>query len=146
MAVDNGEPLCQSLTGKVLDDFVAIEVLRAVHLAALQISLQAAQEVEAERLQKHRQWQKRLERAHYDVGRAARKYHTVEPEHRLAARTLERQWEETLNAESQIHADSASFQAKQPACLSAEQQEAIRRLASGIPRLWHAATTRATER
>jgi hypothetical protein len=134
MAVDNGEPLCQSLTGELLDDFVAIEVLRAVHPAALQINLQAAQEVEAERLQKHRQWQQRLGRAHYDVGRAARQYHAVEPEHRLVARTLERHWEETLNAESQLHANYASFQSEQPACLSVEQQEAIQRPASDITR------------
>jgi DNA invertase Pin-like site-specific DNA recombinase len=146
MAVDYGEPLCQSLTGQVLDDFVATEVLRALQPAALEISLQAAQEVEAERLQKHRHWQQRLERAHYDAERAARQYHAVEPEHRLVARTLERQWEEALNAESQLHADYASFHSEQPACLSAEQQEAIRRLASDIPRLWHAASTTAAER
>ena len=63
--------------------------------------------------------QQRLERAHYDAERAARQYHAVEPEHRLVARTLECQWEEALNAESQVHADYACFQAEQPACLSA---------------------------
>jgi hypothetical protein len=102
--------------------------------------------VEAERAQQHQHWQRRLERAHYEAERAARQYHAVEPENRLVARTLERQWEEALNAEAALNAEYAAFVLAQPACLSAEQQEAIRRLATDIPALWHAATTTAAER
>lgn len=146
MAVDYGEAHCQSLSGKALDDFVAEQVLHAIEPAALEISLQAAGDVEAERAQKHRLWEQRLERAHYDAERAARQYHAVEPEHRLVARTLERQWEDALNAESALKADYEHFRAKQPACLSAEQRDAIRRLATDIPGLWHAPTTTPAER
>jgi hypothetical protein len=96
MAVDYGEPHCQSLVGEVLDAFVAEQVLRAPEPAALEISLQAAEDVEAERQQLHRHWQQRLERAQYQVERAARQYQAVEPEHRLVARTLERHWEDAL--------------------------------------------------
>ena len=146
MAVDYGEPRCQSLAGQVLDDFVATQVLRALQPAALEISLKAAQEVQAERAQQHRHWQQRLERAHYEAERAARQYHAVEPENRLVARTLEHQWEEALNAEAALNADYAALLREQPACLSTEQQEAIRRLANDIPALWHASTTTAAER
>lgn len=45
MAVDYGEPRCQSVSGRVLDDFVAQQVLRALQPAALEISLHAAQAV-----------------------------------------------------------------------------------------------------
>lgn len=146
MAVDYGEPRCQSLSGRVLDDFVAQQVLRALQPAALEISLHAAQAVEVERQQQHRHWQQRLERAHYDVERAARQYQAVEPEHRLVARTLERQWEEALAAEQALQAEHERFLTEQPACLSAEQREAIRRLAQDIPALWHDPTTTAAER
>jgi hypothetical protein len=146
MAVDYGEPRCQSLSGRVLDDFVAAQVLRALQPAALEISMRVAQEVEAERAQQHQHWQQRLERAHYEAERAARQYHAVEPENRLVARTLEHQWEEALNAEAALNADFAALLREQPACLSTEQQEAIRRLATDIPALWHAATTTASER
>lgn len=146
MAVDYGEAHCQSLSGKVLDDYVAAQVLRALQPAALEISLQAAQDVAAERAQHQRHWQQRLERAHYDVERAARQYSAVEPEHRLVARTLERQWEEALSAESNLKAEHARFLGEQPACLSEEQCEAIQRLAADIPALWHAPTTMAVER
>ncbi len=146
MAVDYGEPRCQSLVGEVLDAFVAEQVLRALEPAALEISLQAAEDVEAERQQLHRHWQQRLERAQYQVERAARQYQTVEPEHRLVARTLERQWEDALTVEAALKAAYERFLSEQPALLSDEERAAIRRLASDIPALWHAPTTTAADR
>jgi len=146
MALNYGEPRCQSLVGKVLDEGVAEQVLRALEPAALEISLQVAEDIEAERAQLHRHWQQCLERAHYQVERAARQYQAVEPEHRLVARTLERQWEAALAAEAALQADYDRFRATQPATLSAEERAAIRRLASDIPALWHASTTTVADR
>ncbi|MDQ2695100.1 MAG: recombinase family protein [Pseudomonadota bacterium] len=146
MAVDYGEPRCQSLVGEVVDAFVAEQVLRALEPAALEISLKVAEDVEAERAQLHHHWQQRLERARYQVERAARQYQAVEPEHRLVARTLERHWEEALTAEAALQADYKRFLAEQPATLSDEERAAIRCLASDIPALWCAPTTTAADR
>ena len=60
---DYGEPLCQSLSGPVLDDLVAGQVLAAVEPAALEASLAAVAEVERERAELARHWQLRRERA-----------------------------------------------------------------------------------
>lgn len=146
LAVDYGEPRCQSLVGEVLETWVAEQVLRALEPAALEISLQVADDLEAERQQWHRHWQQRLERAHYQVERAARQYQAVEPEHRLVARTLEHHWEEALASEAELKADYEHFLTEQPARLSAEERTAIRRLAQDIPALWRAATTTAADR
>jgi len=146
MAIDYGEARCQSLVGSVLDEFVAAQVLRALEPAALEISLKVAEDVETERAQLHQHWQQRCERAHYEVERAARQYQAVEPEHRLVARTLERQWEQALAAEAALQADYERFLAAQPATLSAEERAAIRRLAEDIPALWRASTTTAADR
>ena len=146
MAVDYGEPRCQSLVGRVLDDWVSAQVLRALEPAALEIGLRVAADLEEERQHLHRHWQRRLERAHYQVERAARQYRAVEPEHRLVARTLERQWEAALATEAALQADYARFQAEQPPRLSAEESAAIRRLATDIPALWHAPTATAADR
>ena len=56
----------------------------------------AEQTLRAEREQLEAHWHQRLERAHYNAQRAARQYEAVEPENRLVARELERQWEEAL--------------------------------------------------
>lgn len=122
------------------------QVLRALEPAALEISLQAADEIALERQGLHQQWQHRLERAHDQVERAARQYHAVEPEYRLVARTLERQWEEALATEGHLQADYTRFQAEQPATLTVEEEQAIRRLATAIPAFWQAPTTTAADR
>lgn len=130
----------------MLDAFVATQVLAALAPAALEMSLQVAEEVEAERARQHQLWQQRLARAHYRTERAARQYHAVEPENRLVARTLERDWEEALRAEAERQADYERFAAERSDRLSATEREQIRRLASDLPALWHASTTTAADR
>jgi Recombinase/Resolvase, N terminal domain/Recombinase zinc beta ribbon domain len=78
-----GEPECQALAGGRLDALVGAQVLAALRPAALELHLAAAADVEEQRRQLHQQWRLRLERADYEVERAARQYHQVEPEHRL---------------------------------------------------------------
>jgi hypothetical protein len=121
-------------------------VLQALEPAALELSLKMAEDLEAERQQLHQHWAQRLERVHYTVERAFRQYNAVEPEHRLVARTLERQWEDALAAEAQVQAEYTRFQAQQPTTLSAQDREAIRRLATDIPVLWVAPSTTNAER
>lgn len=143
--VDYGGVICQSLAGLPLDAWMSELVLQALEPAALEVSLAVATDVEAQRQRLHQQWQQRLERAAYEVDSAARHYRAVDSENRLVARTLERQWEEALVAQEQLQADHRRFLAEQPATLSATQRDAIRRLASDLPALWHARTTTAAD-
>ena len=143
---DDAEPLCQSLTGTALDGAVRALVLAALEPAALEIGLHVAEDLEAERARELAQWQQRLERAAYAAQRAERQYQAVEPENRLVARTLERQWEEALAAQRALAADYERFRASAPSPLSAPERAAIRRLAADIPALWEAPTTTPVER
>ncbi len=81
-----GEADCQSLSGPPVDKAVSWLVLGALKPFALALSLQVADDVEAERARVLTQWQYRLERAQYEVERAFRQYNAVDPEHRLVAR------------------------------------------------------------
>jgi DNA invertase Pin-like site-specific DNA recombinase len=139
-------PRCQALAGPALETLVSTLVLQALQPAALEVSLQVAADVEAERLLLHQQWRYRLERVRYEGERLARQYHAVEPEHRLVARTLERQWEMALTAEETLTAEYHRVLAAQPVTLSAAERDAIRQLASDIPALWQAPTTTAMDR
>jgi hypothetical protein len=87
---------CAGTKAGVVDDLVAAQVLRALEPAALELSLQASQEIQQERARLDQHWQQRLEQARYETDRALRQYDAVEPENRLVARTLERRWEEAL--------------------------------------------------
>jgi DNA invertase Pin-like site-specific DNA recombinase len=145
-AVDYGAPLCQALAGAPLDALIGRLVLEALQPAALAISLQVADDLQAERARRHAHWQQRLERARYEAARAERQYRAVEPENRLVARTLEQDWEAALAAEDQLKAESARCMANEPTALSAEERARIRRLAGDLPALWNAETTGNEER
>lgn len=143
---DYGERRCQSLSGKALNRFVGEQVLQALQPASLELSLRAAQRVEQDRKQLEQIFGQRLERARYEAERAARHYRMVEPENRLVARQLEREWEQKLLAERKLQEEYDRFGAKQPRVLSEKERQQIRQLAHSIPTLWHAPTTSEAER
>jgi hypothetical protein len=144
--VDYAEPLCQSLSGGVLDDLVAAQVLAGLEPAALELSSAAADDVEQERARLHRNWQQQVERARYEAERARRQYDAVEPENRLVARELERRWEDALKEQRRLEEEYARFGRNQPRGLSAGEREQIRALARDLPALWQAATTTSADR
>lgn len=141
-----GGPLCQSVTAAAIDRRIEELVLRAVEPAALELSLRAAERAEQDRERLHRHWRQTLERADYETGRARRQYDAVDPEHRLVARELERQWEEKLAEKQRLDEEYARFQHKQPRHLTAADRERIRALAADVPALWHADTTTMADR
>ena len=140
------EALCQRLSGQCLDDYVSLQVLRALEPAAIELSLAATQQVERERADLERLWQQRLERAAYEAERARRQYDAAEPENRLVVRSLERAWEEKLVAHQQLTEAYHRFAASQPRLLSAAERAAIRALAADMPALWQAPALGVTER
>ena len=145
-ASDYGGKLCLSVAGRVVDECVATLVLDALEPAALEVSLEVAEDIEAERRRLDETWGQRLERAQYEVERAMRQYNAVEPENRLVARTVERQLEERLAAQRQVQEEHRRFMAQQPTTLSMEERASIRALASDIPALWAASTTTVADR
>jgi DNA invertase Pin-like site-specific DNA recombinase len=146
MRIDYGLAACQHVAGPALDAFVSQHVLAALQPAALELSLEAATHVEQERADLDRLWQQRVERAAYEAERAGRQYRLVEPENRLVARHLEREWEEQLATHLRLADEYRRFQETQPRGLSPAERAAIRQLAADIPALWQAPTTTAADR
>ena len=114
--------------------------------ASLELSLQVAQNLERQREEFESLWRKRLERAGYQVERAARQYNQVEPENRLVARQLEGEWEEKLKQKRRLEEEYERFLREQPRVLGQEEREAIQELAADIPALWSAPKTRSQDR
>ncbi len=142
---DGDVPRCQSLSGKVLDVLVTEKIMLALRPAALELSLQAADDLQQERQRLDQDWRQRLERCKYEVDRAQRQYQTVEPENRLVARELERQWEQALHQLKMLTEDYARFRQTHPVVLSAEERNLIRSLSENLPALWKASTTSASD-
>jgi DNA invertase Pin-like site-specific DNA recombinase len=140
------EPTCQSLRAQALDDEVARLAMKALEPSALEVSLRVANDLQQQRDAAEQLWRQRLERAAYEVERAARQYHAVEPENRLVARTLERTWEEKLRFQRDLEEQHGRFQREQPETLTPDEQERIRKLAGDVPTLWNAAGTKDADR
>lgn len=145
-ALDYGTPGCQSLVGEPLERLVAEQVLQVVTPASLELSVRATAECERERATLEKQWRLRLERAREHTGRVFRQYDAAEPENRLAARTLERMWEEALLVERALEEDYTRFQQAQLHGLTAAERAEIETLARNLPAVWRSPQTGVAEK
>jgi DNA invertase Pin-like site-specific DNA recombinase len=137
---------CQSIQTREVDRLVEQQVLAALQPCALELSLKAANEIEAHRSHLDVQWQQRLERATYETQRARRQFNAVEPENRLVARELEKCWEQALRDQQNAEEEYARFRQQVPTVLDAADRADIQALASSVPALWNAETTRNEQR
>ncbi|MBW8767381.1 MAG: recombinase family protein [Geodermatophilales bacterium] len=144
--VDYAAASCQQLAGACLDAHVAELLLAAIAPAALEVSLAAAEQVEAGRAEVDRIWRARLERAEFAADRARRQYQLAEPENRLVVRQLERDWEAALAERERLGEEYARFTAARPRALSAAERDQIRALAADVPGIWHAPSTTDADR
>ena len=94
----------------------AVCSLEAIQPAHLEVSLATLGAIEDEQ-EVERQWQLRLERARYEADLARRRFVAVDPENRLVARNLEKDWNEKLAVVEQLKRDQT--QLSSPAATSA---------------------------
>ena len=139
-------PTCQSLRGDGVDAAVAANFLAAIQPAQLAVSLAAVEQLEARARQIDRQWHLRLEQARYEADLARRRFVAVEPEHRLVARSLEREWNAKLAAVERLEREYAAVPPPAAHLLSPEERQRILALAQDLPTVWQAPTTTAAER
>lgn len=102
----------------------------------------AFDQVAAQARQLDRQWQLTLERARYEAELARRRFVAVEPENRLVARTLEREWNERLAEIERMERDATL----RPQLASRLVDRRVLALAQDLPKIWHAPTTPQTAR
>jgi DNA invertase Pin-like site-specific DNA recombinase len=141
-----GLALCQSLNAQPLEELVTQQLLISLQPASLELSLQAAGAIEHDRQGLEQQHVQSVERAKYEADRAWRQYTAVEPENRLVARDLERRWEAALEEQRRAAEQLDRFRAEQPARLTESQRQRIRALATDIPALWSADSTKTADR
>lgn len=137
---------CQTFRGDAIDEAVAHQFLTAMQPAQLEISLASLTQLEARHHQLEQQWQLRIERAQYEANLARRRFMAVDPDNRLVARTLERDWNEKLAAVQQLEREFVAMPKPTALLATPEQRQRILALAQDLPRIWHAPTTPQTAR
>ncbi len=139
-------PRCQEVRGLGLDPEVERVVLAALEPDQIELALASLEALEQEYATLRHQWELRLERVRYEAERARRQYNSVEPENRLVARSLERDWEQKLRAVEQLEQEYQSWQQQHRLALTPADRQDILELAQNLPRLWQAETTSAADR
>jgi Recombinase/Recombinase zinc beta ribbon domain len=132
---------CLRVGGTQIDQAVAGALLAALTPAGVKAALVAAESLEADHDTALTQWRLQVERAQYHADRAERRYRQVEPEHRLVARGLERDWENALTA---LHAAQAELELREhqrPRTLTPSEREGLLALGADLGRVWAAPTT-----
>lgn len=139
-------PTCQQVRGDDIDAAVARCFLDAMQPAQLAVSLAALEEVEAQARQIEHQWQLRLERARYEADLAQRRYARVDPDNRLVARSLERDWNAKLAEVDHLERERTARPSLATGLVSPADRQRILALAQDLPAVWRASTTSQAER
>ena len=137
---------CQTMRGERIDQAVVHCFLEAIEPARLEIALSALAQLEARAKQIDQQARRQIERAQYEADLACRRYRAVDPDNRLVARSLEREWNEKLLEVDRLEREYQVLPKPAALMLSAEQREQIRQLAQDLPALWEAPTTTFAQR
>lgn len=137
---------CLNVGGIQIDEAVTQAFIAALEPVKLAATLAAAEWLEADREATLKQWRLGVERASYEASRAERRYRAVDPDNRLVARGLEREWEESLSALEAAKAELARRERERPRVLSQEERDHLLALGPDLASVWHAATTTPRDR
>src|SRR6266851_4041569 len=127
--------------GQALDAAVAEAFLAALQPVALQACLHAAEQLEQGHDAALDQHRRQVEQARYNATRAERRYRAVDPDNRLVARGLEREWETALRELADAEAELARRETARPKTLTPQEKQAILALGDDLGAVWDAPTT-----
>ena len=137
---DSGLPRgCFSAGGMRIDREVARLFLERATPAGAEAALEAARGAEAGL----RRWEQALQHCRYEAGLAERRYRQVDPDNRLVAATLERDWEQAVVALRAAEQALVLARAEQP---EPPPPEFFAELGTCLPRVWNAPTTSNADR
>lgn len=141
-----GDQWCQAIRGQHIDEAIAQVVLQAMQPAQAIVALKALDALQAQSQAIERQQKLQLERAQYEADVARRRFLHVEPENRLVARSLERDWNEKLNLVDTLQRAQASQPRLALQSVDDFEKERLLQLVQDFPTLWAAASTSHAER
>jgi hypothetical protein len=112
----------------------------------LELALAVDHEVAGHAEELAQQWRARREQAAYEARRAEKRYKAVDPDNRVVARTLEREWESKLRELEEVERQYAEARRTRRVELSAEDRARVRELARDLPAVWRSPVTPPADR
>ncbi len=146
LSVEDAQPICQDVSGGVVDEAVGRLMIESVSPLALEVSLQVQQELQSRLVEADRLRRQQVERAEYESNQARVRFMRVDPNNRLVADTLEGIWNEKLRNLEQAKEDYEKKRKTDQQPLTPEQQQQMLALTQDVPRLWNDSKTSSRDR
>ncbi len=143
---DTGQRICWSVNADGIDRTVEDLFLATMIPEEIDLTLAVESEVDSQARSVEGQWQSRLEQARYEARRAERRYKAVDPENRVVARTLEREWEARLQELDDVERQYSEARRVRRVDLTASDRAMLRTIARDLPAVWSASTTTPADR
>ncbi|OGV62500.1 MAG: recombinase [Lentisphaerae bacterium RIFOXYA12_64_32] len=138
--------VCWAVSAQAIDRAVAEIFLAAVRPPEIELALAVAHETERQAQEVDGQWKLRLERLRYEAKLTERRYKAIDPDNRVVARTLEREWNDKLKEMEDAEREHQEMRRREKVDLSDEDRARIVALAKDLPTVWNASTTTQAER
>lgn len=137
---------CTAVPAERVDPCVEEKLLEALQPAGIEAALLAMAELEKRSEALKREREHHIEQAEYEAQLARRRYEAVDPDNRLVAGNLERDWEERLLEVERLRREYAERAMKPPVWIRPEDRNKVKELAHDIPRLWRLKSTKQSDR
>ena len=131
-----GEKACVSFGGLRVDRAVTAQLFEVFSPIGLEASVKAIKKINDKSKAVRRQRELELEQARYEALRAKRQYNAVDPDNRLVAATLEKDWNDALVKVTELKKEIGALTKIAPP-LSVEEENEIRELSQNLPRVWN---------
>lgn len=143
---DKGQKGCWTVAGSRIDEAVEKLFLETMVPSELELALAVDHEVASQAEELAKQWRARREQAAYEARRAEKRYKAVDPDNRVVARTLEREWEIKLRELEEVERQYTEARRTRRVDLSEEDRARVRELARDLPAVWRSPVTPPADR
>jgi DNA invertase Pin-like site-specific DNA recombinase len=141
-----GEPNCQSIAGPPVDQAIGALVIASMTPAAVELALDIRREIEARYEEADQLRCRAIERAQIEADLAQRRFMLVDPNNRLVADTLEREWNDKLRALGKAREERARARQRDEIILDDALRQQLVAMTTDFRELWDNPSTANRER
>jgi DNA invertase Pin-like site-specific DNA recombinase len=131
-----GEPNCQSIAGPPIDNTIGKLVTESMTPAAVELALEIRREIEARYEEADQLRCRMIERAQIEADLAQRRFMLVDPNNRLVADTLEREWNDKLRALAEARQERERARQQDQVVLDDAIRQRLAAMTTDFRRLW----------
>ncbi len=141
-----GDPDCQSIAGRPVDEAIGALVAERMTPAAVELALEIRREIEARQQEADQLRCRATERAQFEADLAQRRFMLVDPNNRLVADTLETEWNDKLRLLAQAREERERARQQDQVLLDEAIRQRLVTMTTDFKKLWNDPTTPNRER